>query len=112
MIVSIHALEIFFAMSLRQFLPEVPLPGSIQREHRLHPFRPASLEHRYGEDSFVKLRKKQKQQELQHKFYEKKKRSKVRYVTEAETGEVIKLTKSIWTAEEGQLGNGILNTID
>lgn len=93
-------------MSLRDFLPEVILPGSIELEHRLHPFKPASSAPKFGEDNFLKFRKKQKERELKVKFYEQKKKSKVRCVRDAETGTEIKLTKVVWSCEEGLLSNG------
>ncbi len=94
-------------MSLRDFLPEVTLPGSIEREHRIHPFKPASTTPKKSVDGFLKFRKKQIEKELKAKFYEQKKKSKVRCVTDAETGRELKLTKVVWSCEEGLLSNGI-----
>ena len=93
-------------MSLRQFLKDVPLPGSIEREHRLHPFRPSSQAPRFEEDNFIKYKRKQRQKLLRKQYFESKTRSKTRTVVDAETGEKHILTKSVWSAEEGQLGNG------
>lgn len=93
-------------MSLRQFLKDVPLCGTIEYEHRVHPYKPSSHVPRFAEDNFLKYKKKQREKLLKQQYFESKKRSKTRTVVDAETGEKHILTKSVWSSEEGQLGNG------
>lgn len=93
-------------MSLRNFLRPSTLPGTIEREHQLHPFRPASHAPRSERDNFIIFKRKQQEKQLKAQFFESKRRSKTRTVPDAETGQKIVLTKSVWSAEEGQLGTG------
>lgn len=93
-------------MSLKDYLRNVPLVGSIEYEHRVHPFKPSSDVPRFAEDNFLKHKKKQREQLLRQQFFDSKRRSKTRVVVDAETGEAHTLTKSVWSSEEGQLGNG------
>lgn len=93
-------------MSLRHFLKDVALPGTIEFEHKVHPFKPSSAFPKFAEDNFLKYKKKQREKLLKQQYLDSRVRSKIRSVVDAETGERLTLTKSVWSSEEGQLGNG------
>jgi hypothetical protein len=95
-------------MSLRQFLKPETLPGSIEREHQVHPFSPASVAPRSVRDNFMKFKKKEREKALHEEFVQRSRRTKKFAVVDAESKEEITLTKAVWTPNEGQLGNGKL----
>jgi len=83
-------------MSDKGLFPPVRVPGSLEYEHFIHPFRPSS---KVTNASGTKL---------DRKLHIKNKKVKIKKdvdetVFDAETGKPIKLTKSIWTGREGRL---------